>query len=113
MKASIIKSLIALRIAQHFLAATFNSELQGSCLKYNAKLRTSSEEKVVNLFHCQFSTWSFKGLLTRKRKIDLIEQAKLNTAALDNPLWNKLSYVLHGLIYDPVYIKFCDTQENV
>lgn len=38
MKASIIKSLIALRIAQHFLAATYTLELQGSCLKSNAKL---------------------------------------------------------------------------
>ena len=69
MKASIIKSLIALRIAQHLLAATYNSELQGSCLKYNAKLWTSSEKKVVNLFHCPFSisTWSFKGLLGNAR----------------------------------------------
>ena len=92
MKASIIKSLIALRIAQHFLAATYTSELQGSCLKYNAKLWTSSEKEVANLFHCPFlsSTWSFRGLPTRKRKIDVIEKAKLNTAAIDNPLWNKL-----------------------
>lgn len=92
MKASIIKSLIALRIAQHFLEATYTLELQGSCLKYNAKLWTSSEKQVANLFHCPFlsSTWSFRGLLTRKRKIDVIEKAKLNTAAIDNPLWNKL-----------------------